>query len=152
MLFQKDLLSGVKGELVENKCKGGKVENASDAVEKWVKVLAYACIFLLNGFLLLYVLLFALNQSASRQSAWLQSFLLWLVLEVFVVSTGCMVLSEFIMPLIMFSEVWTIKKKMVGMIHQYKEKIEQSCDGDENAIDFDDAATNQQAFNACGYK
>jgi hypothetical protein len=54
---------------------------------KW-QSLGWSFVMLPKGSLLFYVYLFALRQTHSRQSAWFQSFVMWLVFEVTVSSTG----------------------------------------------------------------
>jgi hypothetical protein len=122
VLFQKDLLVGLSGEIVEKKSiQGKRIE--IHPVSKWTKVGGFVFIFLLNMSLLFYIFLFAINQTQARQSAWVKSFLIWLALEIFLVSSLVMVVSEFIVPSLVFSEVKKIKTKMIDMVYLYQSKL-----------------------------
>jgi len=122
VLFQKDLLSGVTGDIAEKKSMRGKQVDRK-SVSKWAKVGGYAFIFILNLTLLFYIFLFAINQDQSRQSAWVQSFIIWLALEIFLVSSLAMLMSQFVVPSLVYSEVKKIKNKMIDMIHSYQSRM-----------------------------
>ena len=78
-LFQRDLLPGVSGKILESK---GQRDNVPvKFVSFHSKAVAWAFISLLNIGMLFYILLFALTQTGPRQNAWFQSFALWLVVE-----------------------------------------------------------------------
>ena len=141
VLFQKDLLSGVTGEITEKKSMQGKKEERQP-VSKWAKRSGFAFILLLDSVLLFYIFLFAVNQDQSRQTAWIQSFAIWLILEIFLVSSLVMVMSEFVVPSLMFAEVKKIKTKMIKTVLDYQSKV---LDGDvENTGD-------TKAFNVAPY-
>ena len=114
-------MAGLQGELIEKKSLQGS-QHKREPINQLAKVAGYVVIILLDLFMLLYILLFALNQTGERQSAWLYSFLIWLALEVFVVSTLVMIMSEFIVPSILFRDVKHIKNKIIDAVNAYKEK------------------------------
>jgi hypothetical protein len=70
-------------------------------------------VLLLNCGLLFYVFLFALRQTHSRQSAWFKSFVLWLVFEVTVSSTGLVLLTHLLVPLCVSADVSRLKERVL---------------------------------------
>jgi hypothetical protein len=72
---------------------------------------------------LFYIMLYAINQDKSRQMAWIISYVIWLLLEVVVVSTVVMLMSQFAVPSIMLSEVKAAKAKMIDSVQGYQSKI-----------------------------
>ena len=122
LLFQKDLLSGLSGEIAEKKSELRKQKELKP-VSKWLKLLGFLIILVLDLTLLFYIFLFAVNQTEERQSAWVQSFLIWLALEILLVSSFVMVMSEFVVPSLIYSEAKKIKNKMIDTVHKYQEKI-----------------------------
>jgi hypothetical protein len=93
-LFVKDLSSGVSGEMLSSKSqrdsqmsRGGGAAKM-ERVEWSLKVMAGSFVALLDGGMLLYVYLFAMNQTSSRQQAWFISFVMWLGFEIFLSSTA----------------------------------------------------------------
>eukprot|EP01031_Cornospumella_fuschlensis_P028622 gene28623-34552_t len=88
-LFQKDLMPGICGQILESKDKRDNVK--VKAVSGLAKLLAWSFLFMINTSMLFYIYLFAVSQDEYRQTAWAQSFALWLIAEIFLIST-CMVL------------------------------------------------------------
>jgi hypothetical protein len=143
VLFQKDLLSGVTGEIAEKKSMQGKHMDLKP-VSKGAKVCGFVFILLLDMALVFYIFLFAVNQDQSRQSAWVQSFLIWLALEIFLVSSLVMIMSEFVVPSLVFSEVKKIKAKMIETVYDYQSKV---LNGDAS----DRVNSSDTPFNAAPY-
>eukprot|EP01034_Spumella_vulgaris_P047543 gene47543-biopygen37508 len=85
-LFQSDLLPGISGQILHSKSHRDSL--TASRVSLSYKIFGWVCIGLLNAGMLFYIMLFALNESDQRQSAWFQSFILWLVVEILLVSTG----------------------------------------------------------------
>jgi hypothetical protein len=87
--------------------------------------------------MLFYIFLFAITQDQARQSAWIQSFIIWLALEIFLVSSLVMVMSQFVVPSLVFSEMKMIKTKMISMVHAYQSKMlrERPTTGDNYLAD-----------------
>ncbi len=79
-LFQRDLLPGVHGKILESKQNRDEFKPKSISAEK--KLLSWLFLVVLNLGMLFYIMLFALQEARGRQAAWLRSFLIWLVLEV----------------------------------------------------------------------
>jgi len=82
-LFVKDLLPGASGSVLENKRK--RDDEKVHSVKKYQKYLAYTYILLLDAGMIFYIFLFAISQTDANQAAWLQSFLLWLAADFFLV-------------------------------------------------------------------
>ena len=102
-LFQQDLLPGITGKILESK------RNRDDVKERTVslrlKLAGYAGVFIVNAGMMFYIFLFALMQTASRQSAWFQSFLLWIVVEILFVSSVMVFITHIFMPMLIMKDV-----------------------------------------------
>lgn len=122
-LFVKDLLDGVNGMILDTKDQ--RDTDIVGQVPLWHKVLAalFLCISSLG--MLYYVYLFAMNQSASRQRGWFNSFQVWLFFEIFIVSTGLVLVEHVFIPLWSFREVQRVKEKIVGDILTFQKKLKQ---------------------------
>jgi hypothetical protein len=119
LLFMKDLATGVSGEALATKSErdcsvGSSKARAMLEGESWKRQLvAWLFVILMNGGLLFYVYLFAMSQTHSRQSAWFRSFVMWLLFEVTVSSTGLVVLTHLLIPLYVLADVSRIKEKVL---------------------------------------
>jgi hypothetical protein len=122
VLFQKDLLPGLRGEITEIKSIRGKQASLKH-VTIWEKILGFMLIVLLNLGMLFYIFLFALEQSQTIQSAWVQSFLVWFTMELFLVSGFAMVMSEFMVPFLVFTEMKKLKLKMIDAVYAYQSTL-----------------------------
>jgi hypothetical protein len=120
-LFQQDLMSNSSGAIMENKRKRD-LDNVK-YVSPLTKMLSWAFVFLFNFSMFLYILLFALDQSDSRQGALLKSFGIWFASEVFVVSTAVTIIIHFILPNLIMKDLDNIKRRVVDNIRDYKEKV-----------------------------
>jgi hypothetical protein len=98
---------------------------------RW-KAVGWLFVFLMNMGMLLYVYLFAMTQTQSRQSAWFQSFVMWFLFDVFVPSTGVVLVTHLLIPLYVMSDIRTIKKKVLGDIKAFREKQKQKQQSDPN--------------------
>jgi hypothetical protein len=120
-LFFKDLSSLVCGEVLDYKEKRDAVK--ANRVSIFAKVLGWSFVLVLNFVLLLYVYLFAMRQTRSRQSAWFISFLMWLLFEVFISSTGLVLICHILIPLYVFSDVKKIKDKIMRDLVFFRNKF-----------------------------
>jgi uncharacterized membrane protein len=129
-LFQKDLMPGINGMILESKDKrDALVINGSSRTAKMV---SWAFLILVNTGMLFYILLFALSQDPHRQNAWGQSFALWLVVEVFLVSTVSVLLMQVLIPSLTMKDVGIIKKKLIfNVISFYKDLAAKKNHGTE---------------------
>jgi hypothetical protein len=81
----------------------------------------------LNVVLLFYIYLFAIKQSGKRQDAWFRTFLIWLLLEVFIISTLVVIIMNVIVPSLVMRDLQNVKKRLMQAIKQYN----RSCRGGE---------------------
>lgn len=120
-LFQKDLLPGVTGLILENK------RNRDNAkvrqVSKSAKTIGWILLGCLNLSMFIYVFLFVLAESASRQSAWIESFILWIVFEILLMSTTTVLVMNIMIPAMIMSEVMQIKEKLMDSVKQYHHSL-----------------------------
>lgn len=121
-LFQKDLLPGVNAMILESK---GKRDFVADVhkVERYQKALAWGFILMLNTTLLFYIYLFAIQQSSDRQEAWFVTFLIWLILEVCLMSTFVVFVTHFLIPSIVMQDLKKVKRRLLQTIRDYKKNI-----------------------------
>jgi hypothetical protein len=124
-LLMKDLSSGVSGDVIANKVQRDSVAMAMriNRVPRSKKFFGWLFVGLLNFGMLFYVYLFALNQTHSRQAAWFQSFLLWVVFEIIVSSTGLVVLVHLLIPLYVLNDVCKLKEKVLGSVISFRERF-----------------------------
>jgi hypothetical protein len=78
---------------------------------------------ILNLGMLFYVFLFAALQDNHHQSAWGQSFAIWLVLEIIFVSSVLCFLFHILIPSFLFRNVYQVKRKLVESITKYQESL-----------------------------
>jgi hypothetical protein len=64
-----------------------------------------------------------MRQSTSRQRAWFNSFQVWLVCEVFVISSGLVLVEHVLIPLWSLKEVQRVKEQIVSDILKYQSKL-----------------------------
>jgi hypothetical protein len=149
-LFQKDLMPGINGMILESKDKrDALVINGSS---RTAKIVAWAFLVAVNTGMLFYILLFALSQDSHRQQAWGQSFALWLVVEVFLVSTVSVLLMQVLIPLLTMKDVGIIKKKLiVNVISFYKEMAKKKSQGTEGKDGEIGVEIKSKVFNSAEY-
>jgi hypothetical protein len=125
-LFVKDLSSGVSGEVLSKKAERDGVVSKRIGGVWWVwKLLGWLFVILMNLGMLLYVYLFALRQTNSRQLAWVQSFVTWLIFDLFIAGTGVVLLTHLLIPLYVMSDIRTIKRKVLGDIVAFQDRLKQ---------------------------
>lgn len=123
-LFVKDLSSGVSGDVLSNQVERDTL-TASLKLNQvdWIwKYLGWVLVIVLNMGMLLYVYLFAMIQTHSRQSAWFYSFLVWLVFEIFVSSTGLVLLVHILIPLYVLADIRHLKEKVIGTMISFRKR------------------------------
>jgi hypothetical protein len=124
-LFVKDLSSGVCGEVLENKVKRDQSKsgrgNDFGTIAMEYKALGWISLIVLNMAMLFYVYLFAMNQSSSRQSAWFQSFVIWFLFDLFLASTGVVLVTHLFIPLYVLSDIRKVKRKVLNDILTYQQ-------------------------------
>jgi hypothetical protein len=149
-LFQKDLLPGINGQILENKERRDVV--TVKGVSRSAKWLGWTFLALLDGGMLFYVLLFALSQTKPRQNAWARSFGLWLVSEVIMVSTVMVWLMHILIPSMVMKEVGNIKEKLLDSVALYYQNMAKETNkGNKKTNDDVSQAEEKKPFNAAKY-
>jgi hypothetical protein len=110
-LFVKDLVDGVHGKILDRKDARDNVRR--NQVSLAAKAFACVVIFIVCVAMLFYLYLFSIRQTASAQKAWLNSFLVWLFLEIVCVSTGLVLFDHVMIPLWSMRKVQRVKDQIV---------------------------------------
>jgi hypothetical protein len=92
----------------------------------FVAFFSWCFLTILNLGMLFYVFLFAALQDNHHQSAWGQSFAIWLVLEIIFVSTVLCFLFHILLPSFLFRNVYQVKRKLIESITKYQESLASS--------------------------
>jgi hypothetical protein len=123
-LFMKDLTSGVGGDVLSNKIQRDSMTMSLkfNRVHWHWKLQGWIFIGIVNLGMLFYIYLFAMNQTQSRQLSWFHSFLFWLLFEIFVSSTGLVVLVHLLIPLYVLGDVLKLKEKVLKSVISYRNK------------------------------
>jgi hypothetical protein len=155
LLFQMDLLPGINAMILESKASR---EASSQPVTTYAKkAIALTFVVMVNVGILFYIYLFALQQSSERQSAWFWSFIVWLLLEVFVVSTVMVFISHFLIPSMIMRDLYRVKKRLITSIEDYKKRIRAPPKDVKNTNQYgnkavlDDSARVNDDFNVAKY-
>jgi hypothetical protein len=122
-LFQKDLMPGINGLILESKEKRDEIIQKSVSLS--MKILGWCFIACITIGMLFYILLFALSQDSHRQRAWGQSFALWLVVEILIVSSLSVLVMNILIPSLIMKDVGVIKKKLVTTVITFYQEMAQ---------------------------
>jgi hypothetical protein len=142
-LFQRDLLPGVSGKILESK---SSRDNVLVKPVSWeAKASAWTFISVLNLGMLSYIMLFALNQSTHRQGAWALSFLLWLVVEILMVSSLTVLFTHVLVPSLIMKDVNKIKSKLVDSIRAFNAAVR------KNKRDLNYESDEEEAFSTTSF-
>jgi hypothetical protein len=143
-LFQRDLLPGVNGQILESKHKRDiqkpNVRTAGAKLGGWL------FIALLNTGMLFYIMLFALQETKQRQSAWFRSFMLWLVLEILFVSTSVVYVTHILIPMVAMRDVNKIKNRLLATVRDHYTALKNA-----RINHADDEASSRPDFNSAEY-
>jgi Ca2+/Na+ antiporter len=165
-LFQRDLMPGISGQILEAKESRDSVR--VKAVSHSGKVLTWCIVIFVNVAMLFYIFLFAVSQESHRQRAWARSFGLWLVMEVFLVSSAMVLFTHVLVPALIMTDVSKVRHRLMGSLQEYhrkmsaakKKQIVNALDdetklGDEDSGDSESdeqkGITTLQEFNAAAY-
>lgn len=141
MLLQQDLIPGMSGKILEEKSK--KDYHFPPPVSAGVKALGWVLIIGINTALLLYVYLFAMSQTGSAQDAWFQSFIIWFCMDVLLVGTGMVYITQFLVPSFTMKEIQKIRSKMLDTLERHRMMV--------SGLEKEEAKDDQSAFNAADY-
>jgi hypothetical protein len=122
-LFQKDLLPGLSGEILDNK--DSRDHEQLEPVLLLSKIIAWIFLGFLNMGMLFYVFLFAVEQGSSKQSAWSQTFLIWLCFDIFFISTFMVFVFHIVLPIFIKPDIMKIRKKLIESIVYYYATVEE---------------------------
>jgi uncharacterized membrane protein len=126
-LFQRDLLPGVSGKILESK---GQRDNIAVKPVPWEsKAACWALIGLLNVGMLFYILLFAVSQTEHQQGAWALSFAMWLVVEILFVSSATVLITHVFVPSLIMKDVNKIKQKLAESIRSFNTSVQRQRRG-----------------------
>jgi len=145
-LFQCDLLPGVSGKILELKSTRdkSKLKYAS-----WLqKCVGWLFLFALDCGMLFYIFLFALTQTGSRQNAWFQSFAMWIVVEICLVSTAIVFVTHIVVPLLVMKDITQIKRRLIEDIREFNNRVNYKAVDNQNV---DQINEDNDAFNAAKY-
>ena len=166
-LFIKDLLGSANSKILE--AKESRDNKQSPTVSLATKTVVWGIILLTLGGMLFYVYLFAMRQTASRQSSWFKTFIIWLLLELLLVSSAIVLVTHVFIPSFVLDELKHIREKTVAEIRAYREAFKsrlnekkaslvESGEGIDDAklmkelqILFAEEMMNKQEFNAAKY-
>lgn len=118
-------------------------------IKLYIKIFTWLFLLLVNSILLFYVYLFARQQTYQRQQAWLQSFYIWLIFEIFFSSTGIVLFTHLIIPLYIYSDVQKIKSKLLRDLVTYRRNSFKCVPGVR--LEGDDDLLTGRIFNSAKY-
>jgi hypothetical protein len=119
-LFQKDLIPGIYGEILETKSSRDNIILSPVSLKK--KTLAWGFLLLLDLGMLFYVFLFAISQDSHRQLAWGRSLGIYLLLDIVFISTFMVIFMHVLLPSMIMRDIGEIKEKVRGNIQSFYEK------------------------------
>jgi hypothetical protein len=133
-LFQKDLIPGITGEILESKEQRDNV--VLQPVSSQMKMIGWIFLGGLDLGMLFYVFLFAVSQDSHRQVAWGRSLGIYLFLDIVLISTVMVIFMHVLLPSLIMRDVGKIKKKMIESIERFYEKMDNN--GKEKEKDEED--------------
>jgi hypothetical protein len=123
-LFQQDLLADSKRDIIVSL--GSNDLNLMPGVKKHrpvnvlVKIVFFSVVVLTNISFLSYSLLFSVKQDSNTQAIFFKSLIIWLALEVVVISTIAMIVTQVVFPLlVLYKDIAEIKKIMRQAIEKF---------------------------------
>jgi hypothetical protein len=131
-LFQKDLLPGINGEILETKSSRDHIILSPASPRK--KILAWSFLLFLDLGMLFYVFLFAISQDSHRQLAWGRSLGMYLLLDIVFISTFMVIFMHVLLPSMIMRDIGKIKEKVRGNIQSfYEKKLNEAKEDDEKS-------------------
>ena len=119
--FQKDLMAGLNEQLLDVQDRREHViVKPTSIVMKW---LCWGFLTIAGLSMLFYVFLFGLSRDGIHQRAWAQSFAIWLLMEIALVSSLLVIVNHVIIPIFTMKSVRLIKMKLVETIVKYNERM-----------------------------
>lgn len=118
LFFLLSVLVMYVGQIVDAKDRRDQAKKSKATLT--AKILAGSILLLLAAGFLLYIYLFAMRQTVDRQSGWFKSFVVWLLFEIFVVSSLMVLVQHVIVPSLAMRDVRKVKKKVANDIATFK--------------------------------
>jgi hypothetical protein len=139
-LFIKDLMDGVNGAILD--LKDRRDTEARRKVSYWAKVASWVFLGTVACGILFFIYLFGVQQTKSRQTAWFKSFVVWIALEVLLVSSAIVFVQHVLVPLLTLKDVRRVQERVVRDIVSFNAKMKKT----NRKI-----TAKQQSFNAASY-
>ena len=146
-LFSKDLLQGVSGKMLQDKDKRDNMHAKS--VPLWAKICGWSFVLLFNTALLFYIMLFALSKSDHSQRAWFLSFVIWLLLEIILVSSAVVFAKHILLPTWIMRDLQKIKERLLADIMDYRDATRR--DGGSSSLSSQQLPESTSSFNVADY-
>lgn len=120
-VFQTELLPGISGKLVDNKMH--REAGAGRGVKQEWKFVGWGVIILMDLGMLFYIYLFALTQSEDNQSAWLKTFIIWLLTDMIFISTAMVIIQHILLPQLAIKDVKAIQASILSMLKELQRAV-----------------------------
>ena len=118
-LFIKDLMDSANGQILDAKDRRDNAPKRKATL--FAKVCTWIFLSVAVAAMLLYIYLFAMRQTETRQKAWFYSFVVWLIFNVTLVCTGMVIIQHIVIPFMTMKDVMKIKRKVTHDIVSFKQ-------------------------------
>ena len=123
-LFIKDLMDGVNGAILD--LKERRDNEVRRKVPFWAKIVSWIFLAAVAAAILFFIYLFGVQQTSSRQKAWFKSFVVWIVLEVVLVSSAVVFVQHLLIPLVALKDVRRVQERVVRDIVSFNAKVKRT--------------------------
>jgi hypothetical protein len=148
-LFQRDLMPAMNGQILDAKNKRDQARPEDVSASK--KLLGWCYVIMTNLCMLFYILLFAIQTTSQRQSAWLKSFCIWLFMDIFLISTVVVVVTHIAIPMLTMKDIEKIKEKMISTIQAHLKATKNVISGADSESKEAEEGRRDEEFNAAEY-
>lgn len=121
-LFQIDIMPYITGKIVSSVQQRSLFFEHSKQYGMWRKALTMLYLVIVNAGLLFYILLFTLQQSGDRQVAWMVAFFTWLVIDVVLLSTMLIYVTDIFIPSMFISNLDNLRHRVVAALSLMKDR------------------------------
>jgi hypothetical protein len=127
-LFSQDVLQGiVTRRAIATQSQGSAFKKTVSYLEK---SLAQLYVAVVNGVFFWYFFLYFLDKKRHHDDKWLYTAFLWLAVEVFLLSTGCVVYTHLLVPLLSYSNIQDINNEVKYIVSLLKNNMMSSLGSD----------------------
>ena len=143
MLFKRDLLQGLHSKLLSKLFISRLISHTSTQlaevycryripISRGVQVFGYIILFVINIFFVLYMFLFSLRQSQEGcREEWLRGFMIWICLEIVLLSTFIMITSTFVPMMVAMKDLIEIGRLFkTSIVSALRRKCNATVDDD----------------------